>query len=122
MTSLRINFNYPTSQLIVANLIFPKIEAAEQAFIKELSFRTRNKARVEENLKKINELKKKWKQHLTERNEEVVEQEAIQIIKGKRPVLKELRCRPNLSNKKSTGYLECHLNGFKYISSRNETV
>lgn len=46
----------------------------------------------------------------------MVEQDPISYIKGKRPVLKDLKIRPPISNKKSSGMLECHNNGFRYVT------
>lgn len=44
------------------------------------------------------------------------------LSKTKRPVLKDLKIRPNITQKKTNGTLEAHTNGFKYTTSKNDTV
>lgn len=46
----------------------------------------------------------------------------MQIEKGRKPVLKDLKVRPAISSKKISGYLECHKNGFKYNSLKSENI
>ena len=43
-------------------------------------------------------------------------QEGLQLNKGKKPVMNDLKIRPNLTGKKIGGTLECHFNGFRYIT------
>ena len=79
---------------------------------------------MNENLKKIKDLQKKVKQSeqdMKDRNE-IVEQELLQTIKGKKPTLQDLKIRPNISGRKTCGVFECHLNGFRYVTSKNEKV
>jgi nucleosome binding factor SPN SPT16 subunit len=51
-----------------------------------------------------------------------VEQERINLNKGKRPILRDLYARPGIGAKKSKGTLECHLNGFRYSTVKNEVI
>ena len=61
---------------------------------------------------------------MSERNakEDIVEQERINLNKGKRPVLRDLYARPGVGQKKTKGNLECHLNGFRYNSVRGDII
>jgi nucleosome binding factor SPN SPT16 subunit len=40
------------------------------------------------------------------------------MIKGKRPCLQDLKMRPNLTGRKTSGTLEAHVNGFRYITNK----
>jgi nucleosome binding factor SPN SPT16 subunit len=44
------------------------------------------------------------------------------LSKAKRPQLKNLTVRPNLGDKKTTGVLECQLNGFRFTSPKSESI
>lgn len=68
--SLRINFHIIGASQSSANIAFPKINN-QTVFIKELQFRSKNKKLLEENHKKIKELKKK----ATEINNEIKNKE-----------------------------------------------
>lgn len=46
----------------------------------------------------------------------------IQIVKGRRPCLEDLKMRPNLTGRKTSGTLEAHSNGFRYTSTKGERV
>ena len=54
--------------------------------------------------------------------EDIVEQERINLNKGKRPVLRDLYARPGVGQKKTRGNLECHLNGFRYNSVKGDLI
>ena len=54
--------------------------------------------------------------------DELAEQEPVQLIKGKRPCLQDLKVRPNISGRKTVGNLEAHQNAFRFISNKNEKV
>lgn len=51
-----------------------------------------------------------------------MEQEKIILSKTKRPQLKDLVIRPNITQKKTVGVLDCHVNGFRFSSNRGEVV
>ena len=48
--------------------------------------------------------------------------EELQVIKGKKEVLENLVIRPNIVGKKTTGNLEIHQNGVRFLSSKGHTV
>ena len=48
--------------------------------------------------------------------------EELQVIKGKKEVLENLVIRPNIIGKKTTGNLEIHQNGVRFLSSKGHTV
>lgn len=54
--------------------------------------------------------------------EDIVEQQRININKGKRPILRDLYARPGIGQKKTKGNLECHLNGFRYYTVKNDII
>ena len=51
--------------------------------------------------------------------EDIVEQQKLNMNKGKRPILRDLFARPSIGQKKTKGILECHLNGFRYLNMKN---
>ena len=53
---------------------------------------------------------------------DLVDQERLTMIKGKRPTLQELTIRPNISGKKTTGALEAHQNGLRFNSTKGEKI
>lgn len=121
---LRINFNYPmNNKMAIAGLAFPELRGVDWAYVKELIFKNKKAEQIQKYINDINELKKKHKTALAHRqNEDEVQQEKLEQVQGKRPVLRELICRPALSSKKSAGILECHKNGFKYQTSKGERI
>lgn len=40
--------------------------------------------------------------------------------KGKRPILRDLFARPYIGTKRIKGILECHINGFRYTSGKEQ--
>jgi len=64
----------------------------------------------------------KLKEQEEKNRDELAVIEPLQTIKGKRPVLQDLKMRPNISGRKTNGTLEAHLNGLKYSSTKNETI
>ena len=95
-------------------------------YIRELTFKSRNIKNIGETIKKVKDLQKKAKEQVTEEREKNVsfnpEDDPLQLIKGKRPVLQDLKVRPNISGKKTSGNLEGHSNGFRFITKRNEKI
>ena len=63
-------------------------------------------------------LQKKVRLEMSEKHakEDMIEQERINLNKGKRPILRDLYARPGIGQKKTKGNLECHLNGFRYTT------
>ena len=70
-------------------------------------FRSQNKGRVFELEKQLKALQKKFRLEISEKNakEDIVDQEKININKGKRPILHALFARPTLGQKKVKGDL-----------------
>ena len=64
----------------------------------------------------------KLKEQEDKNRDELAVIEPLQTIKGKRPVLQDLKMRPNISGRKTNGTLEAHLNGLRYNSTKNETI
>lgn len=118
--SLRFNFHLPNS---IPTLNFPKY-TEPTIFVKEIVFRSQNISRVAELERQVKALQKKVRLELSEKHakEDIVEQEKININKGKRPILRDLYARPGIGQKKTKGNLECHLNGFRYSTSKGEII
>lgn len=118
--SLRFNFHLPGT---VANLNFPKFNEA-CIYVKEMVFRSQQIARISDLEKQIKNLQKKVKLDLVEKHakEDIVEQETLKLNKGKRPILRDLFARPGVGQKRVKGILECHLNGFRYSTSKGEQI
>lgn len=77
-----------------------------------------------ETIRKIKELQAKLKQTEVEakNKDDFVEQEKLQLRNTKRPALRNLKVRPAISKQKVSGMLELHLNGFRYMTTKNEKV
>ncbi|KAF9916544.1 FACT complex subunit spt16, partial [Lobosporangium transversale] len=92
-------------------------------FVRALSFRSADGARMTEIYNQILELKKNAVKKESERKEmaDIVEQDKLIEIKGKRPPrLPDVFARPGLDGKRP-GELEIHSNGLRYVSPlRNE--
>ena len=73
-------------------------------------------------LKRIKELQKKVKQLYSSERDNMQEQENLVLIKTKRPMLQDLKIRPNIAGKKTHGNLETHQNGFRYTTHRSERI
>ena len=77
--------------------------------------------RANDIIKKVKELQKKQKiQNDSLENLDDSQQENIQLNKGKRPVMNDVKIRPNLTGKKMGGQLEGHLNGLRYTTSNKQ--
>ncbi|KAF9107211.1 FACT complex subunit spt16 [Mortierella sp. AM989] len=92
-------------------------------FVRALSFRSADGARMSEVYNQILELKKTAVKKESERKEmaDIVEQDKLIEVKGKRPPrLPDVFARPGLDGKRP-GELEIHSNGLRYVSPlRNE--
>ncbi|KAI8362394.1 FACT complex subunit spt16 [Mortierella sp. GBAus27b] len=87
-------------------------------FVRALSFRSADGARMSEIYNQILELKKSSAKKESERKEmaDIVEQDKLIEVKGKRPPrLPDVFARPGLDGKRS-GELEIHSNGLRYQS------
>ncbi|KAF4519024.1 hypothetical protein B566_EDAN009787 [Ephemera danica] len=73
----------------------------------------------------IKEVQKKFRNREAEEREkeDLVKQDTLVLSQSKgNPKLKDLYIRPNIVNKRMTGYLEAHTNGFRYTSVRGDKV
>ncbi len=123
MASLRLNFHVPGTASLSANINFPESKDLNNfLYIRELTFRSKDTRKMNDTFKKIKDLQKRTKTEMDSNKENLNEQEPLNLIKGKRPVLQDLKIRPNISGKKSSGILEAHLNGFRYLTTRNERI
>lgn len=117
-TYLRINFHVPVSigPQNRSNYV-AKVPNVEKDFIKELSFRSTSPINLNECLRKIKELRKRFiSREVAEREKEsLVEQEALILEKGRVPQLVDVSIRPFAGKGKlNSGILEAHSNGFRY--------
>lgn len=101
---------------------FPDLSAT---FLKEVTFRVPNPRALNTSFRLINELKKRVTQRETERATlaGLKEQEVLQLmVQGKPPRLQNVNIRPNLGGRKTTGTLEAHINGFRFITTKKGKV
>lgn len=74
----------------------------------------------------MKDLQKKAKEKATEEREKNSsfnpEEDPLVLIKGKRPMLQDLKVRPNISGKKTSGNLEAHTNGFRFYTKKGEKI
>ena len=128
---LRINFFFPGSTL-EKGVSFPTNEAT---FLKELTYRSyalKEQGEVnspaqnlQDSFVTIKTVQKKFKTRIDEQKEleGVVKQDTLIISTNKvGPKLKDLFIRPNLYQKRISGSLESHVNGFRFTSIKNDKV
>ncbi|XP_050429833.1 FACT complex subunit spt16-like isoform X2 [Adelges cooleyi] len=131
-TYLRINFFHPGAALAKGENYFQNPEAM---FVKELTYRSSNTREPGEQItastnmmnayRLIKEIQKKFKTREAEEKEkeDLVKQDTLVLSVNKgNPKLKDLYIRPNIVNKRMTGTLEAHSNGFRYTSVRGDKV
>lgn len=122
IVSLRFNFNYPKISGN-SNIVYPDPKKLEYhpIYIKELIFRSSRADHLTQVYKDVKELQKSYKQK--EITDETGDDSGnLTETRGKKPVLKNLRVRPALKGRKTIGLLECHENGFKFVSKKGETL
>eukprot|EP00639_Heterosigma_akashiwo_P009747 CAMPEP_0194596634 /NCGR_PEP_ID=MMETSP0292-20121207/25794_1 /TAXON_ID=39354 /ORGANISM="Heterosigma akashiwo, Strain CCMP2393" /LENGTH=1079 /DNA_ID=CAMNT_0039456969 /DNA_START=80 /DNA_END=3319 /DNA_ORIENTATION=+ len=96
-----------------------------RAFLKELTFRARNGQNLQLVHRQITELRKAARQREADaRNRaQLVRQAELVRMKDQRvPRLQDLTVRPHLSGRKTTGTLEAHVNGLRFLGSRGERL
>uniref|UniRef100_A0AC35UB63 FACT complex subunit n=1 Tax=Rhabditophanes sp. KR3021 TaxID=114890 RepID=A0AC35UB63_9BILA len=132
-TYLRINFSFPGSQVGVkeaSNNVNPLL-----TYLKEITYRSSNlkepgeinapSSNLENSFRFIKEMQKKFKNKEAEELEAegTIKQDKLIISNSKNnPKLKDLFVRPVIAAKKVTGYLEAHVNGFRYTSVKGEKI
>jgi nucleosome binding factor SPN SPT16 subunit len=123
---LRINFLHPGFATIGRDSTYtlPEVKGPEAFYLRELSIRSSNSKNLNNAFRLIKELIKrvKVKDWEEEEKKNLVDQEKLIVIKGKRPMLTDLSIRPNISGKKTQGTLEAHHNGLRFTSNRNEKL
>jgi len=132
-TYLRINFYHPGAA--VGKDGFNFATTPDATFLKELTFRSTNtkepgelsapSSNLNTAFKLIKDIQKKYKTREAEEKEkaDLVTQDKLIINSGKgNPKLKDLYIRPNITQKRLSGVLEAHTNGFLYTSIRGDKV
>merc|ERR1719474_2283349 len=131
-TYLRINFFHPGANIFREE---PRYTDPEAHFLKEVTYRSSNikepgeltapSANLNTAFKLIKEIQKKYKMREAEDKEkaDLVEQDNLIVSSAKgNPKLKDLYIRPNIVQKRLSGILEAHMNGFRYTSIRGDKV
>ncbi|KAG5185316.1 FACT complex subunit-domain-containing protein [Tribonema minus] len=126
---LRINFFAPGQALgkeasrRMAKLV-ERFGRDKQAFVKELTFRSLDQQNLGMAFRQVQELRKRLRlreQKAVEEADLVVQAKLIRMTDMKVPRLADLTLRPNLTGK-TTGALEAHTNGLRFISIKGESV
>lgn len=121
VNSLRFNFNVPGSSNNAVVFPDPSSLTYKPIYIKELTFRSANIDHIGTVFKQIKEVQKSFKQKQI-MDETVDSKGGLITVSGRKPCLMDLKIRPNLSNRKTTGTLEAHKNGFRYSERRGEVI
>lgn len=132
-TYLRINFFCPGSALgRNEGSVFLNPDAT---FLKEITYRASNlknpgevvvpSMNLQNAFRIIKEVQKRYKTREAEEKEMegIVKQDTLVINPNRsNPKLKDLYIRPNIAQKRMQGFLEAHVNGFRYTSVRGDKV
>eukprot|EP00761_Pharyngomonas_kirbyi_P013292 gb/GECH01013319.1/.p1 GENE.gb/GECH01013319.1/~~gb/GECH01013319.1/.p1 ORF type:complete len:1019 (+),score=315.15 gb/GECH01013319.1/:1-3057(+) len=119
---LRINFRNPTQ---IGQKYAPARLNREAAFVKELSYRSRNRKNMNAVFRAIQDMSKRMNQKDRERKERsnLVQMEPLRITRGGLvPRLTDVSVRPVLQGRKTKGNLEAHDNGLRFKSSRGKQL
>lgn len=123
-THLRFNFLSPGQG--VGRKDDQPFEDPNAQFIRSLTVRSKDQDRLAEVATQITELRKTAvrKEQEKKEMEDVVEQEKLQEIRGRRPLrLGDVYLRPAQDGKRVPGEVEIHQNGLRYMSPlKNENV
>lgn len=133
-TYLRINFFHPGAS-VGKDAGFGFSTSPEATFLKELTYRSTNvkepgeisapSSNLNTAFRLIKDIQKKYRTREAEEKEkaDLVQQDTLIINQGKgNPKLKDLYIRPNIVQKRLSGILEAHVNGFQYTSIRGDKV
>ena len=136
-TYLRLNFFHPGAAINKGAATSSEgiYQNQDCVYIKEMTFRASNVKEAGEisapsvnlglALKYIKDMQKEYKEKETEEKEKegMVKQDSLILSNNKmNPKLKDLYLRPNIVQKRTTGTLEAHTNGFLYTSLRGDKV
>jgi nucleosome binding factor SPN SPT16 subunit len=121
-SNLRINFHTPITG--VPSTAFGDMDLAQPVYIRDLSYKSADHKNMTNLFKQIKDLIKKVKVKDQEEREksDLVAQESLVLIKGKRIALNDVIIRPNITSKKTSGVLEAHQNGFRFQSNKGEKI
>ena len=125
-TFLRINFHCQQT----ATMHYPEMSDDKNIWVKELTMKTKSSAannRLSNASKQIKECLKTLKNQETEtevkKEQGDAQLEQLILLKSvRKEVLDNLVIRPNMVGKKTTGSLEIHQNGVRFIASKGEKV
>ncbi|QPG72988.1 hypothetical protein FOA43_000292 [Brettanomyces nanus] len=115
-TQLRLNFNFPGVSSS-RRLELPYETGDDKQFIRSITFRSKDGARMAEVLKKITDMKKEAVKRDTDKREmaDVVSQ--ANLVEVNRPRrLDNVFLRPTPDSKRFAGYVAIHQNGIRYQS------
>ncbi|BGP43975.1 FACT complex subunit spt16 [Rhodotorula kratochvilovae] len=115
-----LRFMFTTPGAITGKKEDTPFEDPNATFIRGITYRSTDSFRYAELHKEITDLKKAAVKRENERKElaDVVEQDKLVEIKGKRPIrLTEVQLRPSFDGKRQSGDVEIHSNGIRYQSS-----
>jgi nucleosome binding factor SPN SPT16 subunit len=121
ISSLRFNFNIPGSG--ITSMIFPDPKTSDYLpiYIKEMTFRSVRGEHFNNLMRDIKEMQKILKIKESELDNQGPSEDLI-LTKGRKPALQDLKLRPTLSGRKTVGTLECHQNGFRFYTRKNEKL
>ncbi|XP_065583558.1 FACT complex subunit spt16-like [Artemia franciscana] len=132
-TYLRVNFFHPGAAVGKGDLT--SFQSPESTHLKEITYRSTNtkepgelsapSSNLNTAFRIIKEVQKKFKTREAEEREKenLVKQDTLVLSQNKgNPKLKDLYIRPNIVQKRISGTLEAHTNGFRYTSIRGDKV
>ena len=121
-SNLRINFHTPITG--VPSTAFGDMNIPQPVYIRDLSYKSADQKNMANLFKQIKDLIKKVKVKDQEEKEksDLVAQESLVLMKGKRIYLNDVIVRPNITSKKTSGVLEAHQNGFRFQSNKGEKI
>ena len=116
---LRFNLYHPHEKFLPKELIFP--QESPEFYFKELCFKSTDHYKMNNILKSVKELQKnfKIKGQVLETDETPENQTLKSQVLTK---LSDIKFRPTITGRKTIGTLEMHENGFKFFSTKSETV
>jgi nucleosome binding factor SPN SPT16 subunit len=119
---LRINFHIPLTGLV--NLAYKELKLNSPVFVKELSYKSRDLKIYANLFKTIKDLIKKVRIKDKEEKEraEIVADESLVLLRGRKIQLHDVVIRPNITSKRTNGVLEAHQNGFRFVSNKSESI
>ena len=124
--TLRLNLHMASVAGGTQTLAFPDIKNLpnNSAYIRELTFKSQNGKNLSDVFKKIKDLQKKVKaqEEETKHQEEHSQQDNLILAQGKKLLLPDVKVRPNISGRKTSGTLEAHKNGFRFTTKKGEKI